>query len=127
MSENVVVKVPKEFTINGLRNFFHGKLEVENYTDNNLMDAFGDFIFRLGLEVKRTASVLENCHVSFDWDIHRGVARLSDEQEQKCSYIYNADNGQKYMSVNAIIANIVHTMNVDSLMENYWMQKTVKF
>lgn len=127
MSQNVVVKVPKEFTMNGLKNFFHGKLDVENYTENNLMDAFGDFVFRLGVEVRKTASVLENCNVAFNWDIHKGVAQLADEQDGNSNYVYVAENGEKYVSVNAIIANIVHTLNVDNLMENYWMQKSVKF
>lgn len=124
MSPNNVVSVAPEFTVNRLKDYFLTQLDGESYSDENFENAFNEFIYRLSFESRATTKILESCGVEFGWDIYAGTAMLIDLPKDENPYHYVAEDGTHYEDVDAIVANIIYSFNVDLLMESYWNNKT---
>lgn len=124
MSPNNVVSVAPEFTVNKLKTYFYDQLDGESYSDENFENAFDEFIYRLSCDARATTKILESCGVQFNWDVYAGQAFLVDLPKDENPYHYITEDGTRYDDVNAIIANIIYTLNVDLLMESYWNNKT---
>ena len=122
-----VEKIAEEFTADGLKAYLFSELDVESYSDETLEDIYQDFLYALFIEARRTSSILEGCHVDFEWDVYAGTAELVDIPVEDNAYHYVSGDGTRYVGVDAIIANIVHSVDIDLLLENFWKVKSVNW
>lgn len=122
-----VETIADEFSLEGLKNYLLSELDIESYSDETLDDIYQDFLYGLFLEARQTASILESCHVEFNWDVYAGTAKLVDIPVEDNAYVYISENGTRYNGTDAIIANIVYGMNIDLLLENFWKVKSVNW
>lgn len=123
-----VETIAEEFSMEGLKNHLLSELDIESYSDETLDDIYQDFLYGLFLEARNTASILESCHVEFSWDVYAGTAKLIDIPVEDNAYVYvSKETGTRYDGVDAIIANIVYSVNIDLLLENFWKVKSVNW
>lgn len=120
-----VETIADEFSMEGLKNYLLSELDIESYSDETLDDIYQDFLYGLFIEARKTASILESCHVEFAWDVYAGTAKLVDIPVEDNTYAYISANGTRYSGTDAIIANIVYGTNIDLLLENFWKVKSV--
>lgn len=122
-----VETIADEFKMEGLKNYLLSELDIESYSDETLNDIYQDFLYVLFLEARRTSSILDSCHVDFAWDVYDETAKLVDIPVEDNVYFYISEDGTRYSGVDAIIANIVYSVNIDLLLENFWKVKSVNW
>jgi hypothetical protein len=122
-----VETIADEFKMEGLKNYLLSELDIESYSDETLNDIYQDFLYVLFLEARKTSSILDSCHVDFAWDVYDGTAKLVDIPVEDNAYHYISEDGTRHSGVDAIIANIVYSVNIDLLLENFWKVKSVNW
>jgi hypothetical protein len=122
-----VETIADEFAMEGLKNYLLSELDIESYSDETLDDIYQDFLYVLFLESRKTSSILDGCHVDFAWDVYAGTAKLVDIPAEDNAYLYISEDGTRYNGVDAIIANIVYSVDIDLLLENFWKVKSVNW
>lgn len=111
--------VDLDFTTMALQGVLYSVVDSESCSPATFESMFIRYCADIQRIADDTGEILSSSQVFFSWDVMGEKATLLSDNDT--NYHYVAASGQNYQGVEAIIANIVDTVQASESVEGFWL------